>query len=155
MKRHFFAAIALAALISPLGALAQDLPPGAPDGPPQIPPPPQMRAQLEQARTQAKAASLSDLSADHRAKVQAIIAKVQNGSLDPRDASTQIDALLTPAESQAVLAQAQKMHDAMKKAIANAPPPHRMNRKPDAGRFLIMVSLPPRPPAPPAPPGQP
>ena len=146
MKRHLFAAIALAALISPLGALAQEGPPGAPDGPPQPPPPPQVRAQLEQARTQAKTAALNDLSADHRAKVQAILAQVQSGSLDPRDASTQIDALLSASEQQAVLAQAQKMHDAMKKAIANALPPHRMNRKLDAGRFLLMVSLPPRPP---------
>lgn len=83
--------------------------------------------------------------------MQAILAQVQSGSLDPRDATSQIDAILTPAESQAVLAQAQQLHEAMKKAIASAPPPHPMNRKPDAGRFLLMVSM-PRPPRPPMPP---
>lgn len=126
------------ALASPIAAFAQMAPP---DGPPQGPPPPEMRAQFEQARAQAKTAAMNDLSVDHRAKVQAILAQVQSGSLDPRQASSQIDAILSPAESQAVLGEAQKMHDAMHKAMQNAGPPRHMNRKPDAGRFLMMLNF--------------
>lgn len=118
------------------------------DAPPQGPPP-EMRAQMEQLRTQYKTAVLNDLSADHRAKVQAILAQVQSGSLDPRDASGQIDGILSPAETQAVLGEAQKLHDAMRKAMAQAQAQHHRGmagHKPDAGRFLMMLSMPPHPP---------
>lgn len=134
MKRHILAAAALAALISPVAAFAQQ--------PPDGPPPPQMRAQMEQLRAQAKTAAFNDLSADHRAKVQAILQKVQNGSLDPRAAGTQIDAILSPTEKQAVLAEVEKMR-------------HAMRRKPDAGHALLMLSMPHPPMPPPGPPGQP
>lgn len=134
-------------MLSPVAALAQTAPPDAP--PPSGPPSPEMRAQFEQMRSQYKTAALNDLSADHRGKVQAILAQVQSGSLDPRDASKQIDGILSQSEAQAVLGEAQKMHDAMRKAMAGgAPPPHAggmMHRKPDAGRFLMMLSMPPRP----------
>ena len=145
MKHHLVAAAAFAALLFPSAAFAQEPPPGAPPAPP----PPQIRAKMEALRTQTKTAAFNDLSADHRAKVQAILQQVQSGSLDPRNASTQIDALLTPAESQAVLGEMQKMHDAMKKAIANAQRHGMMHRKPDAGHALLMLSMPPRPPMPP------
>lgn len=138
--RNLLLAGAFAALASPLAAVAQMQPGG---------PPPEMRAQFEQARTQARTAAMNDLSADHRAKVQAILAQVQSGSLDPHAAAGQIDAILTPAESQAVLGEVQKMHDALRKSMQNAPPPHpMMNRKPDAGRALMMLnmSMPPRAP---------
>jgi hypothetical protein len=138
--RNLLLAGAMAALVFPAAAFAQD---------------DSMRAQFEQARTQAKTAAFNDLSADHRAKVQAIIDRVQSGSLDPRDAGSQIDAILTPAESQAVLGEAQKLRDAMRQLFAaqggggfsgqrpgGEAGAHRggMNRKPDAGRFLLMVS---------------
>lgn len=140
--RNVLLAGVFTALVSPVAALAQMAPP---DGPP-APPPPELRAQFDQARTQAKTAAMNDLSADHRAKVQAILAQVQNGSLDPRDAGTQIDAILSPGESQAVLGEAKKMHDAIHKAVQNAGPPRgHMNRKPDAGRFLLMLNLNPPP----------
>ena len=84
---------------------------------------------------------MNDLSADHRAKVQAIVTQVQNGSLDPRSGATQIDAILSPAESQAVLSEAQKLHDTMRKAMQNPGPPHPMHRKRDAGRFLMMLNM--------------
>lgn len=145
MKRLFVHAAVLAALLSPVAALAQAAPPDAPPG---GPPSPQMRAQFEQLRSQYKTAALNDLSADHRGKVQAILAQVQSGSLDPRDASEQIDGILSQSEAQAVLGEAQKMHDAMHKAMAGGAPPHAggmMRRKPDAGRFLMMLSMPPRP----------
>ncbi len=137
MKHHIVIAATLAAMLSPLAVLAQ----GAP--------PPEMRAQMEQLRTQYKTAVLNGLSADHRAKVQAILAQVQSGSLDPRDASGQIDAILSPAETQAVLGEAQKLHEAMQKAMEQAQAQHHRGmggHKPDAGRFLMMLSMPPRPP---------
>jgi hypothetical protein len=129
---------ALTALLAPVGTFAQSMPQ----------PPPDVRAKIEAMRAQYKTAAFNDLSADHRAKVQALIDQVQSGSLDPRDASTQIDAVLSPAETQAVLAEAQKMRDAMHQAFSppggsTDQPPHRdgmMNRKPDAGRFLLMLS---------------
>ena len=70
--RNFLLAGGLAAMAWPLAALAQMGPPGAP--------PPQMRAQFEQARTQARTAAMNDLSADHRTKVQAIVTQVQKPS---------------------------------------------------------------------------
>lgn len=147
-------AAAFAALLSPVAALAQQ-------GPPAGGPPPEMRAQFETARTNAKTAAFNDLSADHRAKVNAIVAQVQSGSLDPHDAASQIDAILTPAESQAVLGEQQKMRDAMRKAFESdngGQMPQGQyggqqrpgmggggtNRKPDAGRFLLMISREPR-----------
>lgn len=137
IKRFFFAA--LAALLFPAAALAQMEPPG---GPPGGPPP-----EFQKIRQQYGTAALNDLSADHRAKVQAIIAQVQNGSLDPRTASSQIDAILTPDESKAVLGEAQKARAAMEQAFAanGGGPPHRPNnrRTPDAGRALLMLSMPP------------
>lgn len=73
---------------------------------------------MQQARTDAKTASWSALSADHQAKVQAAVDGFNNGTLDIPTASQQIDAILTPAESAAVLAQSQKLRDAMKAAFA-------------------------------------
>jgi hypothetical protein len=139
---------ALLALGTPIAASAQMFPGG--DGPP-----PEVRAQMEQARTNAKAAAFNDLSADHRAKVEAIVAKFNDGSLEPADAASQIDAILTPDEAKAVLAEQQKLRDAMRQAFAaanggNAPErpggygSRGANRKPDAGRFLLMVSRQPR-----------
>src|SRR5579862_2211961 len=136
IRRLLFAGV-MAALASPLAALAQT-PPAGPFGGPS----PEMRAQFQKIRAQYQTAALNDLSADHRAKVQAILAQVQSGSLDRRDAATQIDGILTPAESQAVLAEGQKMRNDMRKAMAadaNAQG-HHMNRKPDAGRILMMLS---------------
>ncbi len=130
---------ALMALMFPLAALAQMPPDG--QGPP-----PEVRARFEQARTQAKTAAFNDLSPDHRAKIQAISAQVQDGSLDRRAASAQIDAMLSPSETQAVLGEAQKLRDALQKTFAGEGPSQPMNRKPDAGRFLLMVSGQPRPP---------
>lgn len=142
--RTVFLAGALAALASPLAALAQMAPP-PPNGP--HGPPPEMRAQFEAARTQARTAAMNALSADHRGKVQAILAQVQAGSLDPRSAATQIDGILSPSESAAVLAQMQTMHESLRKAMQNAPAPHPMMRhKPDAGHALMMLNMPAHPP---------
>ncbi len=140
-------ALAFALFALPIAAPAQQFPG---DGPP-----PEVRAQMEQARTDARNNAMNSLSADHRAKVQAIATQVENGSLSREDASSQIDGILTPQEQQAVLAQMQKMRDAMHAAMAahnNADgsgghPGGPQHRKPDAGRFLLMLNgHPPSPP---------
>lgn len=118
-------------------------------------PPSGMRAQMQQARDAAKTASLNALSADHQAKVQAIVAAFNGGTLDLATAASQIDALLTPDEATAVLAQQQKMRDTMRAAFSGmgggsmgAPPMRGGNgsqtRKPDAGRFLLRVAADPQ-----------
>ena len=82
-------------------------------------PPPAIRAQMQQARDNAKTAAFNDLTAADRAKVQAIIDQVNNGQLtDLRAAAQQIDAALTPAESKAVLGERDKMMAAIR---ANMP----------------------------------
>jgi hypothetical protein len=115
-------------------------------------PSPEMRAQMQQARDNAKTAALNDLSAADRAKVQAIIDQVSNGQLtDIGGAVQQIDAVLTPDESKAVLGERDKMMAAIR---ANMPAgatrggpgghpqgaagAHRMN---DAGGFLLQLSI--------------
>lgn len=88
-----------------------------------------MRAAMMKARDDARAAAFAALSANDRTKVQAIVDQVNAGKLtDLRDAAQQIDAALTPQESKAVVAQAQKLRDAMRQARTstggpNAAPP--------------------------------
>jgi hypothetical protein len=80
----------------------------------------EVRAQMQQARDNAKTAALNDLSAANRAKVQSIIDQINNGQqTDLKAAVQQIDAALTPAESKAVLAERDKMTQTMR---ANMPP---------------------------------
>jgi hypothetical protein len=111
------------------------------------------RAAMQQARTDAKAASWSALSADHQTKVQAAVDGFNNGTLDIPTATTQIDAILTPAETTAVLAQSQKLRDAMKAAFAangggqggpgqggGRGGPGGAGRQQDAGRFLLSLA---------------
>ena len=82
-------------------------------------PSPEIKAQMQAARDSAKTAAFNDLSAADRAKVQAIIDQVNNGQLtDLRAATQQIDAVLTPAEAKAVLAERDKM---MQTIHANMP----------------------------------
>lgn len=74
---------------------------------------------MQAARDGAKTAAFNDLSAADRAKVQAIVDRVNNGQLtDLRAAAQQIDAALTPAESKAVLGERDKMMQSMR---ANMP----------------------------------
>src|ERR1700736_5313688 len=83
-------------------------------------PPPAIRAQMQQARDNAKTAAFNDLTPADRAKVQAIIDQVNNGQLtDLRAAGQQIDAILSPTEAKAVLGERDKMMAAIR---ANLPP---------------------------------
>ena len=124
--------------------------------PPDQGPPPAVRQQLEQLHATAKTNAFNALSADHRAKVQAIIDQVNAGTLDRRDAGTQIDAILSPNEKTAILAEGKKMRDAMHQFFAQNPPPgggmgpgpngppngqfgNRAHRTPSAGRMLLML----------------
>ncbi|BDE05566.1 hypothetical protein WPS_08420 [Vulcanimicrobium alpinum] len=147
MKHVLSLAAAALAIGLPLGAAAQSAPDSAPGGPP-----PEMRARMERARDDARAAALGALSAAHRTQVQAILDQLNSGKLnDPRAAAAQIDGLLTADESKAVLA----AHD---KAVAsfhrdgNPPPgapqgpppgaaPPDARGAPTAGRVLVMLGV--------------
>jgi hypothetical protein len=83
-------------------------------------PPPEARAQMQQARDNARSAAMNDLRPDHRAKVQAILDKANNAQsmTELVDAAKQIDGVLTPDESKAVLGERDKM---MQTVHANMP----------------------------------
>jgi hypothetical protein len=112
---------------------------------------------MQQARDTAKTAAFNDLSADHRTKVQSIVDQFNKGSLSRDDAANQIDAVLSPDETKAVLTENQKFRDSMHQMFANngggmgaggmqghqPMQGQRNDRKPDAGRFLLMVSASP------------
>lgn len=104
---------------------------------------PEMRAKLTQARSEAKANTLAALSADHQSKINAIVASYNTGSVASTDAVKQIDALLSPGETSAVLAQQQKMRDtlrATRPSGGNRPNGFGGRRRtPDAGRFLLQI----------------
>lgn len=147
MKKPLLAIILAAASALPIAVSAQQPPQG---------PPPEMRAQMEQIHTTARNNALNDLSADHRNRVQAIVNQVNAGTLDRRTAAQQIDAFLSPSESQAVLAEGQKMRESMRAMFqqqnGNMQPPNgdrmrgegqaqgRQRRAPDAGRVLVMLA---------------
>jgi hypothetical protein len=104
--KAFALSLAFAIGMFPIVAAAQGEPNGGP--------PPDVQAKMDQARSDAKTASYNALSADHRTKVQAIVDQFDAGTIsDLRDAASQIDAVLTPDETKAVLAQRQTMRDAM------------------------------------------
>lgn len=117
---------------------------------------PEQQTQMQTLRDTAKTASFNALSADHRTKVQAIITQFNNGSVSIRDAVTQIDAVLTPDETKAVLAAGQTMRDGIRQifeaANGGSPPPQRQGpppgaggqrRAPDAGRLLLQLGASP------------
>ncbi|MDB5042457.1 MAG: hypothetical protein JWN27_3183 [Candidatus Eremiobacteraeota bacterium] len=95
----------------PLAACAQQSGNAAENGPPPA---------LLQARAAAKTAAFNDLTPSDRAKVQAIIDQVNNGQLtDLRGAASQIDAILSPAETKAVLAERTKMMESFRANMPN------------------------------------
>jgi hypothetical protein len=118
------------------------------------------QAQMTQARSAAHDASFAALSADHRKTVQMIVDAFDNGKVDILAGAQQIDAVLSPAEAQAVLAEQKKMRDSIRAAREQNGDSSGggngggggggMNgggggggygrRAPDAGRFMITVS---------------
>jgi hypothetical protein len=157
MQRSLFALILSTFALAPLTAAAQ---PG-----PDMGPSPEMRAKMEAVHAQAKSDAYGALTPDHRAKVQAIVGQVTAGKLAPRDAETQIDALLSPGERTSVGNVAESVHQKMRAAFGNGPaggppppppagpggpggpppdgPGARGHRGPTAGGFLLRVSLTP------------
>jgi hypothetical protein len=119
---------------------------------------PEMRAKMDAVRTDAKTATFAALSDVHRTAVQAIVDQfdADGSTLTLSAATQQIDALLSPQETTAVLAQNQKMRDAMRAAFASSGGgpgggqggpgggrgfggPGGGRRAPDAGRFILQV----------------
>jgi hypothetical protein len=137
--RYVLLAFALATALVPAAAAAQTPPPGGG--------PPPNRGQLEEFRAAAKGNALKALSADHQAKIQAIVNSVAGGTLPMKDGAKEIDAILTPDESKAILAQAQKIRDmmlAMRGSNPNPnPPPPGQGQPANAGRFLLRLLLSP------------
>ena len=145
--RNIFLVLLFAACALPIAAPAQFMPNLTPD----------QQAQVMKLRADSKTASFNALSADHQTKVQAVITQFDNGSLSIADAVTQIDAIVTPDESKAVIAESQQMRDAMRKIFESAnggsPPPGGMQgrsgggqgqrRAPDAGRILLQLGASP------------
>jgi hypothetical protein len=145
--RYLLFAFALAAALVPAAAAAQATPP--PGGPPPD------RAKLEEFRAVARVNALKNLSVDHQAKIQAIVSAVGAGTLPLRDGAKQIDAILTPDESKAILAQEQQIRETMMAmrggANPNPPPPGAppgqgpgQGAQPNAGRFLLRLLLTPQ-----------
>lgn len=150
--KYTYLALALSLVLAPVTASAQPGP-----GPGGMPP--ELRAKFEQVRADAKANSLKALGADHQTKIQAIVDGFNAGTTALPDAVTQIDAVLTPDESKALLDQEQKMRDnltALRPPNADAPagapggPPGGgpggdrprgggMAPKADAGRYLLQL----------------
>jgi hypothetical protein len=96
---------------------------------------PGMHIPTQAERESGKTAVLSALSADHRAKILAIVGRVNGGQLtDFRGAEQQIDAILSPEEVKALLAIRDSMRHAQK---PNSDPIA------DAGRFLLRLLITP------------
>jgi len=150
MKRSLVLLVLCASVAVPVAAFGQ------PAGPPPN------QAMMEKMRADAKAAAYSALTPAHATAVTALIAQVAAGTLDPRAAGGQIDALLTPDEQKAVLAAGAKSRQAMRASGmmgaggpppppgaagpppgAGGPPPPGPGRygRFTAGRYLLMVSL--------------
>lgn len=145
--RYVLLAFALAAALVPAAAAAQATPPPSGGPPPD-------RAKLEEFRAVARTNALKNLSVDHLAKIQAIVSAVGAGTLPLRDGAQQIDAILTPDESKAILAQEQKIRETMTAmrggSNPNPPPPGAppgqgpgQGAQPNAGRFLLRLLLSP------------
>jgi len=107
----------------PFAALGQPGPGAGPGPGPMATPSAEMRAKIDALGAQAKTEGYAALSPEHRAHVQAIVAKVTSGALDPRSAEQQIDALLSPDETKAVLGIAAALHARLEAVLGGGPPP--------------------------------
>jgi len=116
MQRNVFALVLALLFGVPVGARAQPVPGPMPTLSPE------MRSKIDAVSAQAKAEGYAALTADHRARVQAIVAKAAAGGLGPREATEQIDALLTPLETKGVMDIAFATSERVR-AIFGGPPP--------------------------------
>lgn len=110
------------------------------------------RAAFQQTRDGAKAQALAALSNDHRAKLDALVSKAQSGGFSNAQAAAQaVDAVLSPQESQAVLAarddMMQKIRAARQSSGEQAGPSRQRQARPgaaapnDPGYFLLSLEL--------------
>jgi hypothetical protein len=113
---------------------------------------PEMRAQMQHLRLDAKTASMNALSAQHRTIVVTTAKQFDDGALSIPEAANKIDAVLTPQEASAVLAEQRKMRAAMRQAFSQAGGSsfggrrgggQGAGRTPDAGRFLVQLNASP------------
>ena len=116
------------------------------------PPTPAMREQMEQARTNAKAAVMDSLSASHRSAVASIVSAFEDGDLSMCQAAEKIDGVLSPSESAQAIAQEQKMRASLPPlppmhagfAPGGAPPKMEIvqmrRHKADAGEIVLMLA---------------
>lgn len=177
--------IALALALAPAVASAQEGPPGAPapDAPPLVAGPGvaggpngaafaamrKTRGQIEAIRKQARAQILGALTPDQRTLLASVVGGLAvSDDPDLRAAAKQLDAALSPAESQAILDAERHLHDQTRAAMeaarqqfeASLPAARRAQIdarmaarkgneqngsrhewKPDAGRALLEVAL--------------
>jgi hypothetical protein len=115
---------------------------------------PAVADEFQQARETARSAVLSNLSPDHRARVEAILDRFRRGLVSTPAAAHDIDEVLSPEETRAVMNQERRFRDAMRQTYfnlnpgSNAPPPDPFSDQSeaeDAGRFVLMVTaLPPQ-----------
>jgi hypothetical protein len=109
MRKALALAVLAVASLCPGLAGAQNPPAGTP--------PPDLRAQMQAMRAGARTQSFAALTPAHRAKVQAIVDQFDSGAIGtPREAVQQIDAVLSPDESKAVVAIAVQMRANMRAA---------------------------------------
>ncbi len=105
---------ALAFLMIPVAVAAQDAPPPGPppDGPMAVGSPNpqrmaemrQVRAQLEQLRTQTRAQMLASLTPLHRSQIATLVGQAAvSSTYDPRTLAQRVDALLSRGEAQSVV----------------------------------------------------
>jgi hypothetical protein len=100
------------------------------------------QAGFAQARAAAKTSTLQAISADHQTKINAVVASFNSGSLASPDAAKAIDAILSPTETSAVLAQQVKMRSSFRSGHTQGGSPSGFSgrhRAPDAGRFLLQL----------------
>lgn len=101
------------------------------------------RPHLEQARTDAATASLAALSPDHRTRVLLIVGRYDATTGESTEtAATEIAAVLTPAEVQAVFEQQKKLVYTIRISLGEPIEPSEFQVTPrpiDAGRFLVSV----------------
>jgi len=104
-----------ASVVMPVVASAQTAPPT---------PSPELRSMMEKLHAQAKMAAYAGLTPAHAAAVNALVAKIAAGTLNPRAGTQQIDDLLTADEDKTVLVAARKQREAMHSAMvaAGVPP---------------------------------
>jgi hypothetical protein len=99
--QRYLVALALCAVAIPAAALAQSAPNAAPHPRPSLSP--EMRSALDALRKAKRDEVYAKLSSDHRARVEAIVGRVNSGSLtDVRDAARQIDSVLSYDEGRAI-----------------------------------------------------